>query len=138
MIDHLGWRLWRAARLWKIEFDSRMQAAGHGWFTEARSALLAHVGAKGSRQSDLVTRMGLTKQAVQQLVDELQAEGIVTRQPDKSDARAKLVVLTRKGGAAARAANEVKRAIEAENRARLGAPTFQALMAALRQLAPDP
>ena len=138
MIDHLGWRLWRAARLWKIEFDSRMQAAGHGWFTEARSALLAHVGAKGARQSDLVTRMGLSKQAVQQMVDELQAEGIVTRQPDNSDARAKLVVLTRKGVAAARAANEVKRAIEAESRARLGAPTFQALIAALRQLAPDP
>ena len=138
MIDHLGWRLWRAARLWKIEFDSRMQAAGHGWFTEARSALLAHVGTKGARQSDLVTRMGLSKQAVQQMVDELQAEGIVTRQPDNSDARAKLVVLTRKGVAAARAANEVKRAIEAESRARLGAPTFQALIAALSQLAPDP
>src|SRR4051812_47364638 len=119
LIDHLGWRLWRAARVWKAEFDTRMAAAGFAWFTEARSGLLAHVGPSGVRQADLVRRMGLTKQAVQQIVDELAAEGIVERRPDPGDARGRIVALTAAGFSAAHAANAVKRAIDADQRARL-------------------
>lgn len=137
LIDHLGWRLWRAARRWKAEFDARMAAEGFAWFTEARSALLGHVGPSGVRQNDLVRRMGLTKQAVQQIVDELAAEGIVARRPDPADARGRIVVLTAAGVAAAHAANEVKRAIDAEQRERLGPERFEALIEALRAFAPD-
>jgi len=133
LIDHLGWRLWRAARRWKAEFDARMAAQGFAWFTEARSALLGHV----VRQNDLVRCMGLTKQAVQQIVDELAAEGIVERRPDPADARGRIVALTAAGIAAAHAANDVKRAIDAEQRERLGTERFEALIEALRAFAPD-
>jgi len=137
LIDHLGWRLWRAARRWKAEFDARMAGEGYAWFTEARSALLGHVGPSGVRQNDLVRRMGLTKQAVQQIIDELAGEGIVERRPDPADARGRIVVLTAAGIAAAHAANEVKRAIDAEQRERLGPERFEALVEALRLFAPD-
>ncbi len=137
-VDHLGWRLWCAARLWKSEFDAGMAERGLTWFTEARSGVMQTVGAGGSRQSDLGERLGLTKQAVQQLVDDLVEIGALLRKPDPKDARAKRVVLTRKGAAALAAANEVKRAIEAQHRERIGPKAFEALIAALRSLAPDP
>lgn len=137
LIDHLGWRLWRAARLWKAEFDSRMSARGLAWYTEGRASLIAQIGDAGIRQSALVHRLGLTKQAVQQIVDELAAEEIVTRRPDPADNRGRIITLTPKGIAAAHVANEVKREIDAAQRERLGAARFEALMDTLRTLAPD-
>lgn len=138
LTDHLGWRLWCAARLWKSEFDAAIADRGLGWFTEARSAMLHAVGADGQKQSALGQRMGLTKQAVQQLVDDLVDLGALVRTPDPNDARANRVILTRKGTAAAAAAIEVKRAIEAAHRERIGPKAFDAMIAALRSLAPDP
>jgi DNA-binding MarR family transcriptional regulator len=137
LIDHLGWRLWRAARLWKAEFDSRMAERGLSWYSEARASLMAQIGDGGIRQVLLVRRMGLTKQAVQQIIDELVTEGIVLRQPDPADSRGRIIVLTAKGIAAARAANEVKQAIDAAQRLKLGDKRFEALMETLRTVAPD-
>ncbi len=138
LIDHLGWRLWCAARLWKSEFDAAMALRGLAWFTEARSAVMQTVGADGVKQSELGERMGLTKQAVQQVVDDLVAIGALVRKPDPKDARVRRVAVTRNGAAAATAANEVKRAIEAAHRQRIGPKAFDAMIAALRVLAPDP
>ncbi|MDH7795726.1 MULTISPECIES: MarR family transcriptional regulator [unclassified Beijerinckia] len=137
LIDHLGWRLWRAARLWKAEFDSRMNARGLSWYTEGRASMIAQIGDNGIRQSGLVRRLGLTKQAVQQIIDELATEEIVSRRPDPSDNRGRIIALTPKGIAAAHAANEVKREIEAAQRQQLGTARFDALMDTLRDLAPD-
>jgi DNA-binding MarR family transcriptional regulator len=136
LIDHIGWRLWNATALWKEAFDAGMVARGYPWFAEARSAVFAHLGRKGMRQSVLVKRMQLSKQAVQQLVDELVADGIAERLPDPEDGRGKIVMLTAVGNRAARVANEVKRELDAEARVKLGDEGFEALMSALRKLAP--
>ena len=135
--DHLGWRLWRAARMWKAEFERRMAERGFSWYSEGRSALLAHIGDMGIRQSTLVRRMGLSKQAVQQLVDELAAEDAIARRTDPADTRGRIITRTAKGAAAARASNEVKREIDNIQRHQLGAARFEALTAALRAIAPD-
>lgn len=137
LIDHVGWRLWNAAAKWKAAFDAGMVARGYPWYAEARSSVLVHVGKTGIRQSALVRRMHLSKQAVQQLVDELVAEGIVERLPDPQDARGRIVALTAAGNRLARVANEVKREIDAEARRKLGDQGFEDLMQALRLLAPD-
>jgi DNA-binding MarR family transcriptional regulator len=126
LIDHLGWRLWRAARLWKAEFDSRMAERGLSWYSEARASLMAQIGDGGIRQV-----------AVQQIIDELVTEGIVLRQPDPADSRGRIVILTQKGIGAVRAANEVKQAIDAAQRLKLGDARFEALMETLRTVAPD-
>ncbi|MDB5534321.1 MAG: transcriptional regulator, partial [Hyphomicrobiales bacterium] len=107
------------------------------WYTEARASVMAQIGGSGIRQALLVRRMGLTKQAVQQLIDELAAEGIVLRQPDPADSRGRIVVLTQKGISAVRAANEVKQAIDAAQRLKLGDKRFDELMETLRTVAPD-
>ena len=112
-----------------------MVAAGHAWYAEARSSVVPYVGMSGVRQADLVRAMGLTKQAVQQLVDDLEAEGVVERRPDPDDRRGKIITFTAKGVAAQRDADAVKQRIEAEFRAQLGDKTFDALFDALGKFA---
>ena len=118
--DHIGWPLWQAAFLWKEAFITAMQAAGHEWYGRAQSNITAFLGPEGTRQRDLVERSGLTKQAVQQLVDDLEAAGVVVRSPDPADRRAKVIHYTAKGKAALRDGARIKRQIEARMAEGLG------------------
>lgn len=137
LIDHVGWRLWRLARQWKSEFDADMRERGYLWITEARGAVIGQLRPGGLPQSALTGALGISKQAVQQFVDELVSEGAVERVPDPDDGRGKLVRLTALGVASINEGNEVKRAIERRYRRRLGAERFAALNATLDELAAD-
>jgi DNA-binding MarR family transcriptional regulator len=132
--DHIGWTLWQATLAWRREFLAGMVSAGHAWFAQARGNILVHVGPNGIRQSDLVEKAGLTKQAVQQFVDELESDGIVHRTRDEKDARARWVRLTPAGEAAMRDADRIKLQIETEWRQKLGSDAFDQLDALLRQV----
>lgn len=132
--DHIGWTLWRATLAWRKDFVAAMAAAGHGWFAQARGNLLVHIGPDGIRQTDLAERASLTKQAVQQFVDELEKDGIVTRTRDKTDARARWIRLTPAGEAAMRDADRIKVEIETRWRHLLGDAGFATLDSSLRQV----
>ena len=131
LIDHVGWRLWLATRNWQKEFVAGMREAGHDWFTDARATLLAYVARNGTPQSRIIERMGISKQAVQQLIDGLEAEGIVERLPDPDDRRGRIVRHTKKGQAALRDADAIKQRIEARYARLLGTSRFEALRDAL-------
>jgi DNA-binding MarR family transcriptional regulator len=134
LIDHVGWRLARLFRHWKVTFDAEMIARGHGFMAEARGAVIGTLRPAGASQTEIAQALGISKQAVQQLVDELEAEGVVARIANPADARGKLVVLTARGAEAIRAGNEVKREIEASYRTALGDAPFKILMEALETL----
>lgn len=134
-IDHIGWRLWCASQTWKEQFVAGMLASGHHWYAEARSSIIPYLDREGTRQGVLVQRMGLSKQAVQQLIDDLEREGIVERRPDPEDRRGKIVAFTPKGLKAQSDANEVKRDVEATFRAKLGPEDFDRFDDLLRRLA---
>lgn len=70
------------------------------------SAVFAQIDPEGSRLTDLARRANITPQAMGELVDELQELGYVTREPDPTDRRAKLIVLTPKGRAAVEAGKQ--------------------------------
>lgn len=137
LIDHIGLVLWRAALQWRSRMRSEMVARGYPWHGEARGEVLAHVGPGGTPQSDLPERMGFTKQAVQQLVDQLVADGVVERQPDPADKRARRIVLTELGLRDFAERNRIKRAIEADYRQKLGDKRFNRLEKYLRRLTGD-
>jgi DNA-binding MarR family transcriptional regulator len=132
--DHIGWTIWQAAQAWRTEFTAAMVASGHGWFGQARGNLMVHIGPSGLRQGDLALRARLTKQAVQQFVDELVSDGILMRVPDHEDARAKRLMLTKAGLAAMRDADRIKAEIESRWRDRLGSADFDRLDALLRRV----
>lgn len=133
-IDHVGWRLWDAAAMWKEKFAAEMVAMGHDWYAEARSSVVPYIGLKGTRQSDIVSRMGLSKQAVQQLILDLEESGILRREPDPNDGRGKIVLFTEMGLAAQRDSQKAKKKVEAEIRERLGDYEFERLLAALKKI----
>ena len=136
--DHLGWRLWLASRQWQAQFVAAMRHAGHVWFTDARANLLAHIARGGTLQSVIVDRMGVSKQAVQQLVDGLTADGIVERIADPDDSRSRIVRYTPAGMKAMRDADRIKRRVEDAYRERLGDARFDVLMRTLRELTEKP
>ena len=57
-------------------------------------SVLAYLDRDGTRASELAERAQLSRQAITQLVDELEELGVVERHPDPTDGRAKIVRYT--------------------------------------------
>ena len=72
-------------------------AAGH---RPAHTALFPYLDFDGVRLTDLAVRVGVTKQAVGQLVDDSVAAGMVERLDNPTDKRAKRIRFSRRGYAA--------------------------------------
>jgi DNA-binding MarR family transcriptional regulator len=96
--------------------------------------VLRHLDLDGTRASVIAERAGLTRQAVTQIVDELEAAGVVAREPDPEDGRAKRIVYTDEGRAAFGESRARIAAIADRWRAELGDEAFAALEAALRRV----
>ncbi|MEL7025730.1 MAG: MarR family transcriptional regulator [Pseudomonadota bacterium] len=133
LIDHIGVDLWAAAEAWKTLYTDVMVEQGYGFFGGAGFAILQFIGPSGARPADVARRMGISRQAVQQLVDALEYDGVVERVPDPEDRRGKRIKLTKIGADAHRAGNAVKRQIEDQLRDALGPGGLTALKAGLRQ-----
>jgi DNA-binding MarR family transcriptional regulator len=134
-LDHIGWSLWQASNVWKQDFTKRMVDMGHAWFGEARGNLIHLIAAEGTRQSALVVKSQMTKQAVQQFLDELESDGIIRRVPDPTDARGKLVRFTSKGQKALADANQVKADIERDYEILVGKAALKQLKSTLDKIA---
>ena len=134
--DHIGIRLWSACEAWKAEFVRAMNGAGHDWFSPSRATLLGFVPRAGVRQAELIARMGISKQAVQQLIDGLEAEGILERISDPHDRRSRIVRHTLKGLAALKDADGIKHRIETDYRRRMGSENFKLLFELLGSVQP--
>jgi DNA-binding MarR family transcriptional regulator len=137
LIDHFGVRLWRLATAWKAEFETEMLRRGYPWVSEARGAIIGHLRPGGRAQAELATVLEVSKQAIQQFVDDLVAEGAVERIPDPHDGRGKIVRLTPRGIAFIVDGNVVKRQIEARYARRIGHKRLDALIEALDDLMND-
>jgi DNA-binding MarR family transcriptional regulator len=133
-IEHVGIVLWRAATMWRTEFREKMAERGYPWHMTAAGEVLSQLGPSGISQSALTDLMGVSKQAVQQLVDQLEAQGVVRREPDPTDGRARTVMLTELGLKDFAERNRVKRAIEARYRDKLG-DMYAPMVLALDRLA---
>jgi DNA-binding MarR family transcriptional regulator len=110
-----GWRSTHTGRLLgeaSRRFDMRVQTlmahseqaplqlanlAARGKVSAAIVHITRHLGLQGSRLTDLAKAAGMSKQAMTTLVDECEAWGLVTREADARDARAKLVRFTPTG-----------------------------------------
>ena len=100
----------------------------------AHASLFPHIDLGGTRLVELARRVGTSKQAVGQLVDELEQMGVLTREPDPEDGRAKLVSFTPRGRQSLLEGLAVLGEIEAELQARLGPRRTKALQSGLLAL----
>jgi DNA-binding MarR family transcriptional regulator len=100
----------------------------------AHTSLFPHIDKEGTRLTELARRLGVTKQAVGQLVTELEGLGVLERVDDPADGRAKLVRLTDRGLRALHHGLAVLRGIESELEKRLGSARMRALHETLAEL----
>ena len=88
--------------------------------TAAHVHITRHLALQGDRLTDLAQRAGMTKQAMAHLVDQCEAWGLVTREADALDARARRVRFTPTGLAWLQAFRDAVAQAEAEFRAEVG------------------
>lgn len=98
------------------------------------SAVFAQIDPDGSRLTALARRANITPQAMGELVDELEVLGYVTRQPDPTDRRAKLIVLTTNGRAAVEAGRQTIVGLEKRITEILGEERHKSLREMLSEL----
>ena len=145
-LTHLGRLLGHAMR----RFDDRVLSlmahnvevplalsnlAARSQVSAAHVHLTRHLGLKGSRLTDLAQRAGMSKQAMGDLVDQCEAWGLVAREPDSKDARARLVRFTPTGLAWLQAFKEAVAQAEAEFRAEVGPEVATVVMIGLEAYA---
>ena len=134
---HVGQLLREASASFELDLVAGLRRAGVEVMRPRYSAILRHLDEEGTRATVLAQRANLTRQALTQTVDELEAAGIVERREDPSDRRAKLVVYTESGHEAFLASREVIAEIENEYESRLGPHRYARLRAALTELLGD-
>ena len=130
-LTHLGRLLGHAAR----RFDERVlqlmandvgvplalsNLAARAQVSAAHVHITRHVALEGSRLTDLAQKAGMTKQAMGDLVDQCEAWGLVTREPDPRDARSRIVRFTETGLAWLQAFQNAVAQAEAEFRQEVG------------------
>jgi DNA-binding MarR family transcriptional regulator len=119
-----AWRLTLTAAL--VKRNAAVLGAG--------AELLAELTLSGISQSLLAERMGLTKQAVQQSLDQLEKLGLIRREPDPMDRRAKYVVLTEAGLVAIETRRDAEKEAEKLLKDALGKKALRQLGKGLKKL----
>ncbi len=92
---------------------ARLAARGFDGMTPAFASLIPLLDATGARPSLLAQRTGVSKQAMSQLIRELEKRGYVEQVADTTDTRAKLVRLTPRGVALREGCLEVRAELQA-------------------------
>jgi DNA-binding MarR family transcriptional regulator len=102
--------------------------AARGQVGAAHIHITRHLCEQGLRLTDLAQRAGMSKQAMGTLVDQCEAWGMVTRERDPMDARARKVQFTANGMAWLNAYQDAAAQAQAEMHAAVG-PEVAAVIA---------
>jgi DNA-binding MarR family transcriptional regulator len=130
----LGDLLSAASSHWREQLARELERMGQSGVSPAAAEVLRRLGPEGLSQGELTARVGLTKQAVQQLVDRLEATGAVRREADPADKRMKRVVPTATGLAHLEARRIAEKALDDELRKAFGKKPHGRLRKALKAL----
>lgn len=90
--------LFRCARRFNEKVLAEIEGTTGLAIRASHTALFPHIDLEGTRQSDLAERLGVSKQAVNKLVAELESFGVLERCADPTDARATLVRFSQQKG----------------------------------------
>ncbi|MGW5652520.1 MarR family winged helix-turn-helix transcriptional regulator [Streptomyces humi] len=111
-------------------------ARGFEGMRPAHGFAFARLAPDGATVTELAAHLGVTKQAASQLVDEVVRKGYAERRPHPGDARARLIVLTERGWACTRAAEETAAEVVGEWVELLGEGEVRVLGERLARIAP--
>jgi DNA-binding MarR family transcriptional regulator len=110
-------------------------AAGYDDLNPAHIGLFRYPTLDQLRPTEVARQMHITKQSVNDLLGDLEERGYITRQPDPTDGRARIIRLTTKGRRLETVIKAQARAAELEIAEHLGPRRFAQLQSALTEFA---
>jgi DNA-binding MarR family transcriptional regulator len=113
-----------------------IRAAGFTDLHETHLGVFSYPLPDGVRPSELARRLGMSRQATNHVISQMEALGYLERRGGEGERR--LVHMTDRSRAVAEAIWAEMRALEAEWRAEIGAETFDVFTAVLRRIAGVP
>jgi DNA-binding MarR family transcriptional regulator len=122
---------WEAVQRQMLE---RLRERGFEDFDAAHLNVFQYPGPQGARPSELAGRLGVSKQALNYLLGELERSGYLERQPHPDDQRSKRIALTDRGAAAVGVIREAVGEVEGAWADQLGPERFEQLRALLVEL----
>lgn len=132
------WHVGRAIVPLFEEYDraiiDELARAGFDDIRSSHRHVFIHIDDDGTTITQLAARAGVSKQAMVQFVNELEAGGYVRRAADPRDGRSKLVMTTQKGERSLQIAWRAIAAVEARWEAALGPRRMAEFRKALRRL----
>ncbi len=130
-----GQLLMKAARLFNERALALVRERSWREIRPAHTSLFPHIDLEGTRITEIARRVGISKQAVGQLVDELAEMGAVERIPDPDDGRAKLVRFAQTNGRSVIFDGlEILRELEGDLATKVGARRMEGLRRVLGEL----
>jgi DNA-binding MarR family transcriptional regulator len=112
----------------------RLHEQGFDDLDTAHVHVFQYPGPQGARPSELANRLGISKQALNYLLGQLERLGYLGRRADPDDLRSRRVVLTARGEAAIHVIRRAVGEVEAEWTHQLGARRFDQLRSLLLQI----
>lgn len=134
----LGFLSAQLASRFEAELFAELRRSGFPDLRPRHSALLTALEPAGARLTALADRSGVTPQAMGELVDDLEKKGYLSRTPDPTDRRARLIVFTERGLRALDECLAVVARIEAQQMAAIGAAQYDEVRRILGELLNTP
>jgi len=110
-----------------------LQTAGWERMSRTKSMIMLNIIYGVTRPIQLAANLGISRQAVHQILQEMVSEGLVELVEDAADRRAKTVVISKKAKNISADIQQAMTAIEAELARRIGDRTLAQLMLALKK-----
>jgi DNA-binding MarR family transcriptional regulator len=127
-----------ATRQLATDLNDKLIEVGVTDHRDSWNNVMPHIPASGIRLTELAARAGMTKQAMAELVAEIERRGYIRRTTDPADRRAKIIEFTDKGWLIVRLALSALGELEAEIVDRLGEPSVRQLRGALLEILDRP
>jgi DNA-binding MarR family transcriptional regulator len=112
----------------------RLRQRGFDDFDRAYFAVFRYPGPQGARPSDVAAQVGMSRQALNYQLRELERLGYLEREPHPDDLRSKRILLTQRGIAAVGVIRDAVTEMEAAWKRRLGPKRFAELRNLLLEL----
>jgi len=116
------------------ENHAKLVAAGYDDLRPSHQPIMREMLVSNLRPSELGARLGISKQAANDLVREFEAKGYITLEPDPDDGRAKRIVATDRGWHASELARENSNAVGRRWAQQVGKERYAVFEEVLREI----
>jgi DNA-binding MarR family transcriptional regulator len=132
--NNIGRLFQHAGRNYSERALALLHIRGFSDITLFHTVLISNLDTRGAQISAIAEKAGITKQAMGQLVNDLEKKGYVKKTKSADDSRAYMINFTERGKEALLAAYEVKVIIENEYKELLGIDNLESLREILKTL----